>query len=132
MLPEIVLFSKTEDPLRCDPYILVPDLPGFIVIQIDRRIEPVRLKADHICQKLPRPADGLLFKIIPKREIAEHLEKRPVPGSLSYIFNVACTNTFLARSDPLFRRNLLAGKIWLQRRHSRVDQQQTLIIVRYE
>ena len=66
MLPEIIFFPKAEDPLRRDPNVFVPDLPRFVVLQIDRRVQPVRRKADHFRQELPRPADRLFLKIIPE------------------------------------------------------------------
>ena len=121
VLPEIVLFSKTEDALRRDADVFIPDLPRFIIIQINRRIESVRIKAYYLSQELPGP-----------RKVSQHFKKCTVAGCLSYIFNISGTDTFLAGSHTLAGRDLLSGKIRLKRRHAGIDEQKALIIMRYQ
>ena len=53
MLPEIVLFPKTENPVRGDPDFLIPDIKCFIVIQINGRIKTVLIQSDNFSQKFP-------------------------------------------------------------------------------
>ena len=118
MFPEVVFFSKTENPFRRDAYLLIPNLPCLIIVQIDGRIQPVRFKSYHFCQELPRPPDRFLLEIITEREVPKHLKKRSMSGGLAYVLNIARTDTLLTCGNPLSRRNLLACKIWLQRRHT--------------
>ena len=53
MLPEIVLFSKTEDTVLCDTDLLVPDIKRLIVLQVNGRIKTLRIQSDHLGQELP-------------------------------------------------------------------------------
>ena len=88
------------------------------LIQIHGGIEPVRIQSDDIRQEFPRPADRLLLKVISERKVPKHLKKRAMTGRLSYILNVPGADALLASGHPLARRNLLSGKVWLQRRHA--------------
>ena len=132
MLPEIVLFAKTEDALRRNSDFFIPDLPRFVILFINRRIQAIWIKTYHFCQKFPCPMDGLSFEIISKREITEHFKKRTMSCSFTYIFNITCTNTFLTSSHTFFRWNYLTCKIWLQRCHTGIDKKKTLIVMWYE
>ncbi len=51
-------------------------------------------------------------------------------GSLAHILDIAGAHALLAGGDPAPGRDLSPGEIWLQRRHTGVDQQKTLIITR--
>jgi len=53
VLPEIIFLPKTEDPLCRDADLLVPDLKCIVILQINRRIEPVRVKSDYLCKEFP-------------------------------------------------------------------------------
>ena len=132
MLPEVILLAKAEDPIRRDPDILIPDLPGLIVLQVYRRIEPVRVKSHHLCQELPGPGDGLFLKVISKGKIPQHLKEGPVPGCLSYILDIPRTDTLLTGGHTLAWRDLLSGKIRFQRRHTGIDQEQALVIMGHQ
>ena len=113
VLPEIILFSETEDPLRRNADFLVPDVEGLIVIQIYGRIQPVRVKSDHFGQKLPAPGDRFMLEIISKGEISQHLKKRAVPVRLADILDIARADTLLTGGHPSPRRNLLPCEIGL-------------------
>ena len=132
MLPEVVLFPKTENALLWNSYLLMPDIPRLVILKINRRIQTLRIKSHNLCQKLPGPADCLFFEVIPKREIAQHLKKRAVARCFSDIFDISGTNTLLARSHSTLWRNLRPCKIWLQRRHTCIDQKQTVVVVRHQ
>ena len=66
MLPEVVLFAKTENAVRGDADLFFPDLKRFIIIQVNGRVQPVRIQSHHLGQKLPGPGNRILFKIIAK------------------------------------------------------------------
>ena len=113
MLPEIILFPETENSLRRNSHFLVPDLKRLVVIFIDGRIEPVRVKSHHLRQKLPCPGDCLMLEIVPEGKIAQHLEKRAVAGGLSDIVNVTGADALLTGGNSSPWRNLLSRKIRL-------------------
>ena len=54
-----------------------------------------------------------LFEIITEGEVAKHLKKGTMTGSLTDILDIAGTNTFLTGTYSCSRRNLLTRKIWL-------------------
>ena len=53
MLPEIVLLAELGDAALRDPDLVMPDLERLVIVEVDRRIKPVRIEADHLGQKLP-------------------------------------------------------------------------------
>ena len=106
MLPEIVFFSEAKDSLRGDADLFVPDLKCFVIVLINGRIQTIRIQSYNLCQKFPGPVDGFILKVISKREIAQHLKEGAVAGSLSYVFDITCTNTFLAGGHSSSRRDL--------------------------
>ena len=130
MFPEIVLFSEAENTLRRDSYLFVPDFKRLVVVQIDRRIQPVRIQSHYLCKEFPGPVKRFSFEVIAKREVAQHLKKRTVARGFSYVFNIAGTDTFLAGGHSRSRRDLRACKIRFQRSHTCVDQKKALISLR--
>ena len=132
VLPEIILLAEAENPLRRDADLLIPDIEGLVVVQVDGRIQAFLIEAHHLGQEFPGPVDRLSLKIIAEGEIAQHLEEGTVAGCLSHIFNIAGTDTFLAGGHPSSGRNLRACEIRLQRSHTGIDQQKALVIVRHE
>ena len=53
MLPEVILLAELGDAALRDSDLVMPDLEGLVIIDVDRRIKPVRIEADHLCQELP-------------------------------------------------------------------------------
>ena len=49
MLPEIVLLTETEDPLRRNTDLLIPNLKSLIIVLVNRRIQAVRIQPYHLC-----------------------------------------------------------------------------------
>ncbi len=130
MLPEVIFLAKLIDALRRDADLISPDGKRLVIFQIHGRIETVRVKSYDLREKLPGPVDGLPLKIISKGEVTEHLKKCTVTRRLTYVLNVTGTDTLLAGSHPSSRRDLLSGKVWLERSHTGVDQKQAVIIMR--
>ena len=64
-----------------------------------------------------------MFKIITEREVTKHLEKCKVTCCLTYVLDITGTHALLACCHTSSRWNLLSCKIWLQWRHSRIDEQ---------
>ena len=131
MLPEIVFLTELIDTLLRNADLVAPDSQGFIVIEINRGIETVRIKSDDVRQKFPCPVDRFPLKIIPEREVSEHLKECAVTCGMSDIVNIARTDTLLACRDPFSRRNFSSGKVRLKRRHTCIDEQDGIVVVRY-
>ena len=113
VFPEVVFFSKTENPVFGDADLFIPDFKSLIILFVDGRIETVFFQTDNLCQKFPGPGDRFMFEIIAKREVSEHFEKCTVTVCFTDIFNIAGTDTFLTGRYPVARRNLLPCKIRL-------------------
>ena len=118
------LLAELVDMVSRNVHVVEPDMIRLVVIDIDRRIQSVWVKADALGQKLPGPRNGLLLEIIAEGEISEHFEKCPVARGFSYIFKIACADALLARRHSAARRNLLTRKPRLHRSHARVDNEQ--------
>ena len=53
VLPEVVLFPKTENTVSRNSNLFIPDIKCLIIVKIDRRIQTVRVKSYHLGQKFP-------------------------------------------------------------------------------
>ena len=132
MFPEVILLAKAVDTLRRDTDLLVPDTECLVIILIDRRIEPVRIKTDDLSQKFPAPVDRLGLKVVSEGEIAQHLKEGAMSGSLSDIVDIAGTDALLAGGNPASGRDLSACEPGLHRCHACIDEQKALVIMRNE
>ena len=130
MLPEVILFSETEDTLCRDADLFVPDIKSLIVVKIYRRIQAVGIQTDYLCQELPAPGESFFFEVISEGEVAEHLKESSVAGCFTDILDVACTDTLLACGHSLARRDLGAGKVRFERCHTCIDQKEALVPLR--
>ena len=134
MLPEVVLLAEAEDALGRDADLLVPDFERLVVVNVDGRVQAVRVDADPVRarQELPAPVDRFALEVIAEGEVAEHLEEGAVARGLADVFDVAGADALLAGGDAAARRLLLAGEIRLHRRHAGVDEQKRRVVLRDE
>ncbi len=129
VLPEIVFLAELIDALCRDVHIIEPDIVGFLIIHIYRRIQTLRIQAYSFRQELPGPRNSFFLKIITEGEIAQHLEIGAVASCLSHVFQIAGANALLAGSHSPAGRNLLASKPGLHRCHTGIDNQKRCVIV---
>ena len=113
MLPEVVFFSETVDPLFRDTDLFVPDTESLIIVKVNGRIETVCRNSYAFCQELPGPMDRFCLKVIAEREVSQHLEECAVAGCLTDIFDITGTDTFLTGGDSASRRDLLSREVRL-------------------
>ena len=73
-----------------------------------------------------------MLEVISEREIAEHFKISSVARGDSDSFNIGSANTLLTGRDSRAGRGNLTREILLERSHSCVNQQQTLISLRHE
>ena len=78
---------------------------------------------EYIDVLIPRGGAGLIKTVV---------EKSTMSSRLSYIFNISGSDTLLTCCHTCSRRNLLSGKIWFQRCHASINQQQTFVILRHK
>ena len=86
--PEIAVHAHSDDPLRRDAHLFVPDFEGLVVILVDGDPEFVLGEPHFFRQKFPAPGDGFLFEIVAEGEVSQHLEERVVTGGVSDVFQV--------------------------------------------
>src|SRR5215213_2739252 len=104
-LPEIVFATEAQDSLaRCTG--LLPQAFGVFVGRhlgvafVNGEPQSLRIEFQNINQQLPGKLDCVFLEIIAKREIAEHLEERVMPRSLSDVIEVI---VLAARAHTLLR-----------------------------
>ena len=130
VLPEVVLLAEAEDPVGGDADVLVPDLEGLVVVQVDGGIQAILLQAHHLGQKLPAEGDGLLLEVVAEGEVAQHLEVGAVAVGLADVLDIAGADALLAGADPVTGGLLLPGEPGLHGGHAGVDQQQGFVVGR--
>lgn len=113
VLPEVVLFAELKNTFCRNPDFLIPDVKGLVILQVYAGIQPVGIQSHHFCQELPCPGNCLMFKIVAKGEITQHLKKSTMSGSLAYILDITGADALLAGGHTLSWRNLLSCKIRL-------------------
>ena len=121
VLPEVISLTETEDILGRNANFLVPDFKGFLVIFIDRGIQPILFQTNNLGQKLPAPGNGLVLKVVTKREVTQHFKIGTVTGSLTDVLNVTGADTLLTGTYSSSGRLHLTLKIGLHRRHTGID-----------
>ena len=129
-LPEIVI--EFHDMILRETGLLSPDGGCFIILRIDRDPKLFLRQIQNIRQELPRPGNRLFFKIVSKREVAEHFKIRLMTRRAPDVLNISRTYTALARRDTRARRLHLARKERFERRHARADHQERWIVCRDE
>ncbi len=69
-----------------------------------RSVEFVFGKVEVVGEKFPAETDGVLFEVVAKREIAQHLEKGVVPGSTAHVAQIVVfapgSHAFLTGGGP--------------------------------
>ena len=139
-LPEVVLLVAGMDARRGE--VLEPEffrfevgLKAFVCVAFEiGRVQAFGVDAPYVDQELPRPVDGLLFEVVAKGPVAEHLEEGVVVGVLAHIVEVVV----LAASADAFLRIHRAGEgrlfgaeeVRLELVHSRVGEEQRRVVVR--
>ncbi len=136
-LPEIVALAETVDARVGKLGDLLPELPRFIVLVVDRHPEEILVDAEILRDEFPRELDRVALEVVAEGEIAEHLEERVVargvPHLLEIVVLAAGAHAFLRRGRALAeRRRLLAEEDPLERHHSGIREEQRWIVGGHE
>ncbi len=94
--PEVVVLAHPGDPVGGELDLLVPDVEGLVVVEIDGDGEPVGLDLQRPGQELPGPVDRLALEVVAEAEIAEHLEERLVERRHADVLDVPRAQALLA------------------------------------
>ena len=104
--PEVVRVAELEDALRRNPDLFAPDAVGLAVDLVD------------LGEEFPGPVNRFLLEVIVKREVAQHLEERVVPGSPADIHDVVGANALLRGRRARERVRPAAEEHVLELRHA--------------
>ena len=134
MLPEVVLLAEAENALLGNADLLVPDVEGLVIVQIDGGVQPVGLQAHPLGagQEFPAPGDGLVLEIVAEGEVAQHLEIGAVAGGLAHVVDVAGADALLTGAYPVAGGLLLALEPGLHGGHAGVDEQDGFVVLRHQ
>ena len=64
VLPEIVFLAELVDTVFRNTDLVSPDCQSFVILEVDRRIQSVRVKAYNVCQEFPCPVDRFSLEIV--------------------------------------------------------------------
>ncbi len=76
--PEVVVLAHPGDPVGGDLDLVVPDVVGLVVVEVDGDREPVGGDLEDLLQELPGPVDRLALEVVAEAEVPQHLEERLV------------------------------------------------------
>ena len=91
-LPEVIagvagtfVVPNPNNALNRDTDFLLPNSIGLVIVLIDRDPEPLLGQAIDIGEQGPGITNGILFEVITKREVAQHLEEGVVPRRVAHV-----------------------------------------------
>ena len=132
VLPEVISLAEANDALCGNADLIVPDVEGLLVLLVDRGPEKLCGDLEGYGKEFPSPSDSLLLEVVAEGEVAEHFEECTVTRGVTYALKVGGTDALLTGGNAVAGRNLLAGEELLHRRHTRVDEQKRLVVMRNE
>ncbi len=127
-LPEIVLPAEPDHVAGVDAHLLHPDIPGLVVAFKDGDIKLLGGDLELLCQKLPGPGSGLVLKVVPEGEVAQHLKVGAVAGGLAHVLDIRGADALLAGGDPLVGGGSQSQEEFLHGGHTGVNEQQAGVI----
>ena len=132
VLPEVVSLTKSYNVLLGHADDVAPDGVCLVVLFVYARPQKVCGDLKHVVQEFPGEGNCLVFKVITKGEVAEHLKVGAVARGVSYALKVGRADALLAGRNAAARGLLFSRKEFFHGCHSRVDQKQGLVAVWHE
>ena len=139
--PEIVgliapaLVADTHDAFGGHADLFGPDIEGLVIVLIDRDPEPLLGQTEAFGQQAPGERDRIALEVVAEAEVAQHLEKRVMPGRVADVFQIVVLATgpdaFLGRDRALIRPLVKAEKDILELIHPGIGEQQGGIVARH-
>ena len=140
-LPEIVgaaagLVADAHDTICRHADLFGPDIVRFIVGLVHRHPQLVLGQFVNAGEQLPRVLNRILFEIITKAEIAQHLEKRVMPRGIANVFQIivlaAGAHAALRGGSAYIVALVLPEKHILELHHAGIGKQQRGIVARHQ
>ncbi len=134
--PEIVAAGNAQNLLLRQTGNLLPEIEGFVVVDIDGRQQLLGRDAEFLGDQPPGELDGAFLEVIAEREIAEHLKKGVMPRGVADIVEVvvlaAGAHAFLRRDRARIGTLFEAGEDILELHHAGIGEHQGRIVTRHE
>ena len=133
--PVVVGHAEALDPLFGDTDLLVPDLGGLVVVEVDGDPKAVLVQSesalvDRVGEQRPGVADRAFLEVLAEGEVAGHLEEGVVAGGDAHFLDVEGAHTLLDGGGGAVgeRRVLLAQEVGLEGHHAGVDEEQVRVV----
>ena len=124
--------TNAHDALGWYANLLVPNVVGLVVIDVDRDPEFFRRQFVDLGQQFPAPFQAVALEVVAKRPIAQHLEKSVVPRCVTHVLQIvvlaARPQTGLHRGRAHIRTLVLAQKHVLELHHARVGEHERGVV----
>ena len=120
--PEVLVLAHPLDPIGRQLDFVEPDVGRFVVVEIDRGREPLRIDSPShflLGQEFPGPVDRFALEIVAEAEVAQHLEERVVIGRAADVVDIARAEAFLAGRGPGEFELAAAEEVVLELVHAR-------------
>ena len=132
VFPEVVGFAQFYDSVCRQTNFFFPDFACFVIFFIDGYVQSVCRDFQPFCYEFPGPGNDFVFEVITEGEVAQHFEECAVTCCFPYVVDIACTDTFLACGHSFAGGDFLTCEVCLHRSHTRVDQQQAVIVLGHQ
>ena len=131
-LPEIGVVAQAYDAVSGYTDLVGPDGGSFIVVFVDGDPEFVFGQLQCAGQEIPGVLDGIVFEVIAKAEVTQHLEEGMVTGGVADVFQVvvlaAGAHTALGGGGTGVSPGLGSQEQFLELHHAGIGEQQCRII----
>ena len=115
-LPEVVPVSSLH-PVGRDADPVDPDRLGIVVGEVHGEPQALRVEPEALGHQLVGPRDRLLLEVVPKREVAQHLEEGEVSGGGADDVDVLGAEALLDAHRPRVWRGDLHQQVRLEGNH---------------
>jgi len=125
--PEVVLLATALDAVggKAD---LPPQPHGVVVVEIDGGPHALGVEPEALGDQLVGERDRLSLEVVAEGEVAEHLEKREVPGGVADVLDVGGAEALLDAGGAAEVGHDLAQEVRLELVHARVGEQQRRVV----
>ena len=142
-LPEIIgciaramIVTDTYNALDRHAHFIRPDVISLIILGVNCYPQLVSWQLINLSKQFPGIFDCTVFKIVPKAEITQHLEKCMMPRGITHILQVVVLTTRaytpLRRRSAYIRTLIVAEEAVFELHHAGVGEQQCRIIARHQ
>ena len=141
--PEVVggvffalVVADAHDAVCRQANLFVPDVIGFVVVNVDRDQQALGRQFVDLRQQLPTPVQRLALEIVAKAPVAQHLKKGVVARGVAHVFQVVVlatgAQTGLHRGSAHIRALVRPQENVLELHHARVGEHERGVVARHQ